>query len=125
MYDAVRREVHPGHIKITILRERTPENENSTYEIKDLAPTPSPTLSAVNNDENELDLTNYFPVNSNQRKSPSVMMNSKEKILIERQPTSPVTRSRKVDDDQQTQRSVKLLLSKNKMLLNTIMKFFF
>jgi hypothetical protein len=61
LHESVRREIHPGYIKVTISRlpinaEEHPRHVKET----DLSP-PLPTLSPINNDENELDLTTFVP----------------------------------------------------------------
>ncbi len=54
--DAVRKEIQPGFIKITISRDEQSVNSKNVKEIE-LLPPPLTTT----NDENELDLTNFIP----------------------------------------------------------------
>ncbi|CAF3654779.1 unnamed protein product [Rotaria sp. Silwood1] len=67
LHEAVRHEIHPGHIKVTISRlpiTTDDQHINSTRHVKeiDLSPPPSSSsLMPVNNDENELDLTTFVP----------------------------------------------------------------
>ncbi|CAF1427046.1 unnamed protein product [Adineta steineri] len=64
LHEAVRREIHPGYIKVTISRSPiTTEDEeqqhmNSKRYVKEIDLS-SPSLIPVNNDENELDLTTF------------------------------------------------------------------
>lgn len=62
LHDAVRKEIHPGYIKITVSRSQQQDLDTSSISFQtknvqetDLLP---PTQS---NDENELDLTNFVP----------------------------------------------------------------
>ena len=57
LHDAVRKEIHPGYIKITISRLCHPESEIPTVHETDLLPI----FSTPVNDENELDLTTFVP----------------------------------------------------------------
>ncbi|CAF3148603.1 unnamed protein product [Rotaria socialis] len=66
LHEAVRREIHPGYIKVTISRlPMTTDDQytNAARHIKeiDLSPLPSSSIVPVNNDENELDLTTFVP----------------------------------------------------------------
>ncbi|CAF4267149.1 unnamed protein product [Rotaria socialis] len=66
LHEAVRREIHPGYIKVTISRlPMTTDDQytNAARHIKeiDLSPLPSSSIIPVNNDENELDLTTFVP----------------------------------------------------------------
>jgi hypothetical protein len=65
LHEAVRREIHPGHIKVTISRLPITIDEqqqrNSTRYVKEIDLSPPPSLMPVNNDENELDLTTFVP----------------------------------------------------------------
>ncbi len=63
LHDAVRKEIQPGYIKIIISRDEQNNNSKNIREIELLPPT-----LTMNNDENELDLTNF--VSSNNRKTP-------------------------------------------------------
>ncbi|CAF3675334.1 unnamed protein product [Rotaria sordida] len=77
LHEAVRREIHPGHIKVTISRlpmTTDDQHMNSTRYVKeiDLLPPPlSSSLIPVNNDENELDLTTFVPPPPLIRKPPT------------------------------------------------------
>jgi len=57
LHDAVRKEIHPGYIKITVSRLCHPEFDIPTVQETDL----SPMFSTPVNDENELDLTTFVP----------------------------------------------------------------
>ena len=65
LHEAVRREIHPGHIKVTVSRLPNPTDEqqssSSARYVKEIDLSPLPTLTTVNNDENELDLTTFVP----------------------------------------------------------------
>ncbi|CAF1014793.1 unnamed protein product [Rotaria sordida] len=67
LHETVRREIHLGHIKITILRLSMitdDQHMNSTRYVKEidlLPPSPS-SLMPINNDENELDFTTFVPL---------------------------------------------------------------
>jgi len=56
LHDAVRKEIQPGFIKITISRNEQSLNSKYVKEIELLPPS-----LITNNDENELDLTNFVP----------------------------------------------------------------
>jgi hypothetical protein len=56
LHDAVRKEIQPGFIKITISRDEQSLNSKHVKEIELLPPS-----LITNNDENELDLTNFVP----------------------------------------------------------------
>ncbi len=59
MHDAVRKEIQPGYIKITISRVLNNEHDINSKNVKETEL--SPFLLTTNNDENELDLTNFVP----------------------------------------------------------------
>ncbi|CAF4714159.1 unnamed protein product [Rotaria sp. Silwood1] len=67
LHEAVRHEIHPGHIKVTISRlpiTTDDQHINSTRHVKEIdlsPPSSSSSLMPVNNDENELDLTTFVP----------------------------------------------------------------
>ncbi|CAF3309113.1 unnamed protein product [Rotaria sp. Silwood2] len=64
LHEAVRREIHPGHIKVTISRlpmTNDDQHMTSTRHVKEIDLSPLPSLMPVNNDENELDLTTFVP----------------------------------------------------------------
>jgi hypothetical protein len=63
LHDAVRKEIQPGFIKITISRDEQNLNAKHVKEIELLPPT-----FTSNNEENELDLTNFVP--SSNRRTP-------------------------------------------------------
>ncbi|CAF0863533.1 unnamed protein product [Rotaria sordida] len=77
LHEAVRREIHPGHIKVTISRlpmTADDQHMNSTRYVKEidlLPPSLSSSLIPVNNDENELDLTTFVPPPPLIRKPPT------------------------------------------------------
>ncbi len=78
LHEAVRREIHPGYIKVTISRspittEQEQQLPNSTKYVKEVDLTlPPPSSIPINNDENELDLTTFVPpVPPLSRKPPS------------------------------------------------------
>jgi hypothetical protein len=56
LHDAVRKEIQPGFIKITISRDEQTINSKNIKEIELLPPS-----ITINNDENELDLINFVP----------------------------------------------------------------
>ncbi len=60
LHEAVRREIHPGHIKVTISRHPI-TSEEQTKHVKEIDLSPLPLLNPMNNDENELDLTTFVP----------------------------------------------------------------
>jgi hypothetical protein len=61
LHEAVRREIHPGHIKVTVSRLPITAEEHSRHvKETDLSPTLL-SLNPINNDENELDLTTFVP----------------------------------------------------------------
>lgn len=55
LHDAVRKEIQPGYIKITVSRDEQNSNSKNIREIELLPPS-----LTINNDENELDLTNFL-----------------------------------------------------------------
>jgi hypothetical protein len=59
LHDAVRKEIQPGYIKITISRVLNDEQDRNLKHVKEIELLP-PSLT-INNDENELDLTNFVP----------------------------------------------------------------
>jgi len=59
LHDAVRKEIQPGYIKITISRVLNDEQDMNLKHVKEIELLP-PSLT-INNDENELDLTNFVP----------------------------------------------------------------
>ena len=64
LHEAVKREIHPGHIKVTISRSPiTIEDQaiNSTKYVKETDILSPLSLISMNNDENELDLTTFVP----------------------------------------------------------------
>ena len=62
LHDAVRKEIQPGFIKITISRVLNDEQDMNLKHVKEIELLP-PSFT-TNNDENELDLTNFVsPVN--------------------------------------------------------------
>jgi hypothetical protein len=62
LHEVVRHEIHPGHIKVTISRCTSDQpSMNSTRYVKEIDLSPLPTLISVNNDQNELDLTQFVP----------------------------------------------------------------
>jgi hypothetical protein len=63
LHEAVRKEIQPGFIKITISRNEQSINSKNVKEIELLPPS-----LTTNNDENELDLTDFVP--SINRKTP-------------------------------------------------------
>lgn len=72
LHDAVRKEIHPGYIKVTVSRPQSPDSDVSPNRdgSKHVQETDlSPTLLSRVNDENELDLTNFVP--SVNRRTPS------------------------------------------------------
>ncbi|UJR31222.1 hypothetical protein I4U23_018726 [Adineta vaga] len=60
LHDAVRKEIHPGYIKITISRVLNDEQERNSKYVKETELLPP--IATTNNDENELDLTNFVPL---------------------------------------------------------------
>ena len=87
LHDAVRKEIHPGYIKITIARqchheqENTSINDGSKY-VQEIDLTPA--LLTRTNDDNELDLTKFVPPVS--RKVPMQQM-SRNSLSIDRSRT--------------------------------------
>ena len=65
LHDAVRREIHPGYIKVTVSRLPTltdDEQLDSTRFVRETDLTPASLLPmSNNNDDNELDLTTFVP----------------------------------------------------------------
>lgn len=87
LHEAVRHEIHPGHIKMTICRSiGSDEHQQNVKEIG------LPPFPMSNRDENELDLINYVP-SSSSRKPPAVGGSRRSS-----------SRRRKQSDEQQQQR---------------------
>ncbi|UJR15331.1 hypothetical protein I4U23_002281 [Adineta vaga] len=89
LHEAVRREIHPGFIKVTISRlpityENEQERLNSTKYVKetDLS-LPSLSLIPVNNDENELDLTTFVPPPPPISRKPSLQQSNHHSFRID------------------------------------------
>lgn len=59
LHDAVRKEIHPGFIKITISRVLNDGQERNSRYVKETELLPP--VATTMNDENELDLTNFVP----------------------------------------------------------------
>ena len=64
LHDAVRKEIQPGYITITISRDEQDNQSKNVRETELLPPS-----AMVNKDENELDLTDFVP--SVNRKTPN------------------------------------------------------
>lgn len=60
LQDAVRKEIQPGFIKITISRLLNDEQDTNGKHVKEIELFSSSSL-VMNNDENELDLINFVP----------------------------------------------------------------
>lgn len=60
LHEAVRHEIHPGFIKVTISRLPSTCEDHNRY-VKEIDLSPTIFSYGMNNDENELDLTNFVP----------------------------------------------------------------
>ncbi|CAF3690986.1 unnamed protein product [Adineta steineri] len=87
LHDAVRKEIQPGFIKITISRILNDEQDMNLNHVKEIELLP-PALTMNNNDENELDLTNFVPsVNQKPPSKSTKLLDSDTRSTINQSPT--------------------------------------
>jgi len=93
LHEAVRHEIHPGHIKMKICRSIG--SDNHQQHVKEIG---LPSFSMSNRDENELDLINYVP-SSSSRKPPAVGGSSRSSSRRRRQSEEQQQRTDDVDEN--------------------------